>query len=382
MTEVYPNRSTFVGDLYYLKAGVAVKVNDALVKTGVTVSGKDEVTVMTSSYATKDVIGLSANELAADYPYREITVLVKGSSIVKVAKAVVVNDKLQAASNSFTETFSGDATAQQEILLANVPVGAMVSLIESTPTTLTKVTTTPTTNEYSIDLTTGKIIIGGTSVSGTNNYTAIYTIVSARLEPLVDIKTESLVVTSNVATLTESVEEIEYIEATTADGPLLFQDLEVIPDVDLAVTSHVATLSRIPVAFLLIEGKYKNTAVHGFKPIKSVVPATDLDAVQVDAANRTLTFHATDAVQTGTVSATYLSRSVTKRTSFNIIKTGTVRSGEAKVSYTAKTITFAAGDNVTAINVRYKTANKACARALETKSAGELCRVMYEGVNA
>lgn len=168
------------------------------------------------------------------------------------------------------------------------------------------------------------------------------------------IVTEDLTVSGHTVTLAHVPTMIEYLEVTTADGPLIANDLEVITDTGLAVSSHVATLTRIPVAFLYIEGNYKSTTIHAFSPQVTAVAATDLDAVAVDAAAKTLTFHATDAVQTGTVNVCYLSRTVTKRTGMNIIVTGTVQRGEAKVVYSTGVITFHALDNVTAAKIRYR----------------------------
>lgn len=286
--EAYPNRATLIGDLYCLKTGIAVDVMDVMVKTGVTVNGRAEVTKMTSAYPNKDAIGISANKIAADYPYREITVLVKGPAMVKLAKAVTINQLLQAASNALIELFSGDGTAQQIIYLGNVPVGAITDFRLLPSTTKARVYTTPTSGQYSLDDTTGKLIIGGTSSSGTNNYQATYSIDSARLEPLVDIVEETLTAASHIITLSQEPDMIEYIEAVTG------------------------------------------TVVGAAKLQTANAPALAHECQLTSRANKTILFLAADAVLTA--------------------------------------------------KVRYRTANKPVARALESKSAGEMCRVMQEGI--
>lgn len=286
--DAYPNGSLKIADLFILKAGVAVKEQDVLVKTGNIVQGRMEVDVMSGSYSNVNVVGLSCNELSAEYPYREITIAVKGAVIAKGAKAITGNQEVQGASNVLTETFSGDGTAQQQINLGNVPVGAMVSVIEATPTTLTRVYTTPTTGQYYVDLTTGVITIGGTSVSGTGNYTVIYSINSGRLEPFVPYVEETLTAASHVITLSVEPELIEYVEAVT-----------------------------------------------------------------------------------GTVTG-----------AMKIITQGTVATGEAKLNRTAKTITFFATDAVLTAKVRYRTINKACGRAYESKAVGEQFRLDFYGVRS
>jgi len=136
--------------------------------------------------------------------------------MIKVAEDVVAGDKLMGASNVRTDLFSGDGTAQQELTIGNVPISSMVSVTElGGPTVLTLVSGTPTTGEYSIDLDLGVLIIGGTSVSGTDNYEVVYNLGDGRLEPLLDWVEEDLVVSTNVGTLTYPVEQIEYVEATT-----------------------------------------------------------------------------------------------------------------------------------------------------------------------
>lgn len=174
------------------------------------------------------------------------------------------------------------------------------------------------------------------------------------IEGKLAVLTEAVTVTGHTGALAQVPAIVEYVEVVTGDGPLAFQDLEVIEDTGLAVSSHVATLTRIPVAFLYIEGKYKDTAVHAFSPQVSVVAATDLDAVQVDAANKTLTFHATDAVKTGTVNVGYLSRTVTKRTHLLVVVNDTSPApGEVAINYSTKAVTTNATDNITALKVRY-----------------------------
>ena len=80
-----------------------------------------------------------------------------------------------------TELFDGDGSAQQVVNLTHrLPVISVASFTEDpggTPTILTRVATTetPVQDEYSLDDMTGEIIIGGTSVSGTDNYELIFT---------------------------------------------------------------------------------------------------------------------------------------------------------------------------------------------------------------
>lgn len=168
------------------------------------------------------------------------------------------------------------------------------------------------------------------------------------------VLTEAVTVTAHAGALAQVPVIIEYVEVTTGDGPLVFQDLEVVADSGLAVVANVATLSRIPVAFLYIEGKYKDSAVHAFAPALTNPPGTDLFMVGVNAAAKTLTFDATDAVKTGTVNVGYLSRTVTKRTNLQIVVNDTSPApGEVSINYATKAITTNATDNITALKVRY-----------------------------
>lgn len=243
--EAYANRSLIIGDKFVLKTGIAVAVGDTLVITGSVISNKAEVDKMGSTYTNDKVIGLSHNELAADYPHREIAVLVEGPAYAPVSKDVSANQWLQGASNEITELYSGDNTAQQQITLGNVPIDAMVSVIEATPTTLTRVYTTPTTDEYYVDLETGVITIGGTSVSGSNNYEVIYQIDCGRLEPYVGIKTETLTVTTHVATLTEGIEYPIAIEAlaggTTGGVNVIYDGTVATKEVKVDLTAGTLT---------------------------------------------------------------------------------------------------------------------------------------------
>lgn len=287
--EAYPNSSLMIADLFILKAGVAVKEQDIMVKTGNIVNGRMEVDVMSGSYHNSNVVGESFNEISAEYPYREITIAVKGALIGKCAKAITGNQEVQGASNVLTEQFSGDGTAQQQISLGNVPVASITSVIEATPTTLTRVyVTNPTTGQYYINLATGVITIGGTSVSGTLNYTVIYSINSGRIEPFVQYVDEVLTASSHVITLSQEPELIEYVEAVTG-----------------TVTGRI-----------------------------------------------------------------------------NIITNGTVATKEGKLNRTAKTITFFATDAVLTARIRFKTTNRACGRAYESKSAGEIVRYDFSGIKS
>jgi len=287
MVEAYPNMSIKIGDLYVLKEGLSVDIRDVLVKTGNIVNGKEEVDKMSKDYNSVDVIGISMNRLSADYKYREITVLTFGPAIVKVAKEVVANQQLQGSTNRIYEEFSGDGTEQQQFILSNVPVDTVVLVYEKDgSTTLTEVSGTPTTNQYSIDKEKGIITIGGTSVSETDNYQITYDVDSGRLEPFNDIVTEELIAVSDVGTTTYDIEEIEYIETISGSN----------------------------------------------------------------------------------------------QGSRGIIVEGTPSSTQVKVDYDNNTITFASGDSVSDFKIKYKTKNRACARALESKSAGELCRVLFDGV--
>lgn len=82
---------------------------------------------------------------------------------------------------SYTQLFSGDGTVQQTV---TVPTRRTIQTVTSftedpggTPTVLTRVAlgVTPTADQYSLNDRTGTLIIGGTSVSGTDNYELIYT---------------------------------------------------------------------------------------------------------------------------------------------------------------------------------------------------------------
>ena len=291
MSEAYPNRTVYIADKFYLKDGVSVKKDDVLAKTGSTVNGRIEVDKMSASYKQDDVIGVTPNKMDADYPDRAITVAVKGPIYVKLAKAVTINQSLQGSTGVITEYFSGDGTAQQTVYLGAVPISTVTSVIEDptgTPTVLTRVTTTPSTDEYYLNDETGELIIGGTSVSGTDNYQVIYSIDSGRLEPSTEWQEETITVTTNVGTLSYEPEFIEYVEGTGTSG--------------------------------------------GNK---------------------------------------------------GIITSGTVAAGEVKLDRSAKTLTFFATDAITSAIVRYKAKHiKPCARALESKNAGEICKVYFEGVEA
>jgi len=289
--EAYPNRTTFIADKYYLKNGVAVKTMDVMALTGNTVNGRLEVDKMSGSYTKDKVVGVTPNSLDAAYIDRAITIGVKGPMVVKLAKAVVANQALQGSSGTITETFSGDNTAQQAVVVEAVPIATVTSFKEDNPTTLTRITdgTAPSTNEYSLDDTTGALIIGGTSVSGTDNYTLIFTIDSGRLEPFEEFVEEVLTAAANVITLSHEPDFIEFVDRTTG------------------------------------------TATGGT----------------------------------------------------TLIIGGTVATGEGLLDRTAKTITFYATDAVLTATIRYKPKNyRHCARALESKAAGEQCNVYFEGVEA
>jgi hypothetical protein len=214
MSESYPNNSTKIGDIYDLKDGVKVNIRDLAVLTGsLSAAGKPTVDKMGSAYDPNNVIGVFENAIDKQtvarpneplpYPYEEIVILVNGPSSVIVSEAVNAGDELMGASNEITELFDGDASAQQKITVANVPIDSVTSVTEDptgSPTVLTQVplTTIPSTDEYNFDPVTGIITIGGTSTSGTDNYEVIYQVDSGRAKPIVTEVTESIVVTTHV----------------------------------------------------------------------------------------------------------------------------------------------------------------------------------------
>jgi len=166
------------------------------------------------------------------------------------------------------------------------------------------------------------------------------------LTPLV-VATETVTVTTNVATLTNTPIIIEYIEVSAGTGP----QGEIVPIVEssLAVTAHVATLAHTPIAFLSIEGT-ATSALTAFTAQTGTVAVAR--CVQIDTTSNTLTFLAADNVQSTSVKAAYIYRDSNK-TGLVPIVGGTVRRGEAKINYSAKTITCNASDAVTQIKVRY-----------------------------
>lgn len=159
--------------------------------------------------------------------------------------------------------------------------------------------------------------------------------------------TETVTVTTNVGTLTNTPILIEYIEVSAGTGPQ--GDVNYLVESDLAVTTNVATLSNSPIAFMSIEGTSTSTLI-AFKAQTGTIAASG--CVQVDTTSKTLTFLAADAVQTGTVKVAYLYRDSNKTGLIPIVN-GTVRRGEAKLNYSSKTITCNASDAVTQLKVRY-----------------------------
>ena len=219
MSDAYPNQSLKPADLYYLKDNVAVEADDLLVLTGSLVNGLLEVDKMSATYTNDKVVGATPLAMAADYPDRHITITVKGPVTIKAAKAITGGQNIMGFTGAaITELFDGDATALQTLYVGNVPIGTVTSFTEDpsgTPTVLTRVTTkTPSADQYYLDDDTGELIIGGTSVSGTDNYELIYTINGGRIEPHIEWVEETLTVSTNVGTLTHIPEEIEYVEAT------------------------------------------------------------------------------------------------------------------------------------------------------------------------
>ncbi len=231
MSESYPNNSTKIGDIYVLKDGVKVNIRDVAVLTGSLLNGRPELDKMGASYDPNNVIGIFENAIDKQtaarpneplpYPFDEIVILVDGPSTVIISEAVSAGDKLMGASDQITETFDGDATAQQEITVANLPIDSVTSVIEDpdgSPTVLTQValTATPTTDEYNFDPATGIIILGGTSTSGTDNYQVIYNVDSGRMKPLIEEVTDAIVVTTHVgAPVSETIGEILSVISTT-----------------------------------------------------------------------------------------------------------------------------------------------------------------------
>jgi hypothetical protein len=209
---VYATGAHFVGDKFVLKALEKGSKWDLLISTE-TYDAKRRLIVekMKLGLDPNKAIGLLFTPIAADFTEqgRLITVGIDGPLYAIPIKDIGANVQITGASNRITELFNGDATAQQVIEALNLPIDSMVSVTELTgPTTLTRVYTTPTTGEYYVDLDTGLITIGGTSVSGTNNYRAIYDINSGRIKELVEEKTEDLTTVSHVGTATEPVSEV------------------------------------------------------------------------------------------------------------------------------------------------------------------------------
>lgn len=205
------------------------------------------------------------------------------------------------------------------------------------------------------------------------------------------VATETVTVTTHVGTLTNTPVVIEYVEASTqtglgnlitttetgisvaantadltnipeiihwvksASGSTPGGRLKKVTDTGLTVTSDVVTLTDIPVAFLYIEGNYKSTTIHAFSAQTTAVGATDLDACQLTLGAKgscTLTFHATDAVQTGTVDAAYLV--IDDLSTGFVITTGTPGRGEVKITYaTTDAMTFHADEDPTTVDCKY-----------------------------
>lgn len=159
------------------------------------------------------------------------------------------------------------------------------------------------------------------------------------------VVTETVTVAANVGTLANTPQLIEYVEMTTQTGAL--GNLLAKVEGPLAPAAHVVTLAEIPEAFLYVEATTGGNA-QGFKTQVSAIAVTL--CVQVTKAAKTLTFLAGDAVSA--VYAAYLYYGGAK-TSAKIIVSGTVRQGEVKVDYSAKTLTFNATDAVTEAKCRY-----------------------------
>lgn len=221
MSESYPNLSLKIGDIYDLKDGVKVDIRDVAVLTGnLSAAGKPEVDKMGAAYDPNNVIGVFENAIDKQtaarpneplpYPYNEVVILKHGPSSVIVSEAVNAGDKLMGASNEIIELFDGDASAQQEITVANVPIDSVVSVTEDptgSPTVLTQVplTTIPSTDEYNFDPVTGIITIGGTSTAGSDNYEVVYQVDSGRMKPWIEGVQETIVVTTHVGNASETI---------------------------------------------------------------------------------------------------------------------------------------------------------------------------------
>jgi hypothetical protein len=223
--EAYPHTALNIGDMFAVKEGVAVKSRQILVYTGSTVdmgshAGEiPEVDVMSGTYKSYQVIGVAFGTMAADYAIRqEMSVIVKGAVYAFVDVDVEAGNLLMGATDDIVETFSGDGTAQQELAVANVPIEAVTSLVETTgPTTLTRVTGTPAQDEYYLDDETGELIIGGTSIDDTDNYVLTFTTEAGRLTLYEEYIEETLDTDTHVATLSQIPDIIEYVEATAGD---------------------------------------------------------------------------------------------------------------------------------------------------------------------
>jgi len=246
-----------VADLYLLEAGKTIEFGDALASTGTYNGDKLIVTPFTSDYDSSDFIGFSDTKITDDYPdsHREISVVWHGPIVVKVGEDVLAGQDLTIGPDQYTELFDGDGSTLQVLELGPAPITNVVSVTEDptgTPTVLTEVSGTPTTNQYSVDLEKSKITIGGTSVTGTDNYEIVYDVEVSRPIPLVKEVSESITFTPDDAPLSHPI-----------DYPLLVN-----------ATAGSST---------------------GIKtPIYSGTPGTG--EVLVDRANQQLTFNSTDAI--------------------------------------------------------------------------------------
>ena len=210
---------------FYLKAGVSSRKGDLLVQTGGTkIYGKYiEVDVYSEAYGKDKIIGVNRTPMNASQKNRMLGVNVKGVDLVFFSEAVEAFKGITGGASSFTELYSGDGTSLQKIQVSNMPISQMTSVTEDpsgTPTVLTEVSgVIPTTNQYTVDYDKGIITIGGTSVSGSDNYEIKYEIDTGRAAPYgTKVQEATVSVASDVGSLPELVESVDYVNATGTSG--------------------------------------------------------------------------------------------------------------------------------------------------------------------
>jgi len=177
---------------------------------------------MSNNTKSNDAVGFLFTPIDADFTLqnRLITVATRGALIAKAIEDLDANVQFVGAGTTLVETFDGDNTAQQVIYSTNVPIASVTSLVEDGAGALTKVTGTPAQGEYSVDLENGELVIGGTSVSGTDNYTLTYEIDEGKIKAYSEEITETIEVDTNVGTLVGTADLILEVDATGTSGGL------------------------------------------------------------------------------------------------------------------------------------------------------------------